>query len=66
MGVIYEISNSIDGRVYIGSTINLHKRWNEHKRNLLNNKDVLFSKLNLFDENCHPQPELIQMLKSLT
>jgi group I intron endonuclease len=38
MGVIYKISNSIDGRVYIGSTINPHKRWNEHKRNLLNNK----------------------------
>lgn len=38
MGYIYKISNIIDERVYIGSTLNLHKRWNEHKRNLLNSR----------------------------
>ena len=38
MGVIYKISNNVDDRIYIGSTINLNKRWNEHKRKLLNHK----------------------------
>lgn len=38
MGVIYKISNNIDNRIYIGSTINTNKRWYEHRRNLLNNK----------------------------
>lgn len=37
MGYIYKISNNIDDRVYIGSTINLNSRWREHKRKLLNN-----------------------------
>lgn len=37
MGVIYQISNNIDNRVYIGSTVNYNKRWKEHKRNLLRN-----------------------------
>jgi group I intron endonuclease len=37
MGHIYKISNNIDERVYIGSTINLHKRWLEHKKDLSNN-----------------------------
>lgn len=38
MGFIYKISNIIDDRVYVGSTINLNKRWNEHKRDLIRNK----------------------------
>jgi len=38
MGHIYIISNKVNTKVYIGSTINLNKRWNEHKRDLLNNK----------------------------
>jgi len=38
MGGVYKISNNIDGRVYIGSSVNFKKRWNEHKRDLLNNK----------------------------
>ena len=37
MGYVYEITNVIDDRVYIGSTINLDKRWCEHKRDLMNN-----------------------------
>lgn len=40
MGIVYEISNEIDDRVYIGSTLNQKKRWNEHKRDLLNNKHI--------------------------
>jgi len=36
MGYVYIISNNIDDRVYIGSTISLNKRWNEHKRKLIN------------------------------
>lgn len=34
---IYKISNSIDNRVYIGSSCNLKERIAEHKRDLLNN-----------------------------
>jgi len=35
---IYEIVNTINGHRYIGSSINIQKRWNEHKRDLNNNK----------------------------
>ena len=38
MGYVYKISNSIDERVYIGSTIYLNERWLEHKRKLLKDK----------------------------
>jgi len=145
MAYIYKISNNIDCRVYIGSTINLKKRWGEHKRSLLKGnhqnkhlqnfvnkygldvlkfnvievvdnkkqliseqfyldntankfniahaamivgvtqqsiskalkskggkseislykKEILLNNLDLFDKNCHPQPELVEMLKSL-
>ena len=36
MGFIYKISSDIDDRVYIGSTIRLDRRWNEHRRDLSN------------------------------
>lgn len=36
MGFIYKIFNNLDEKIYIGSTINLNKRWLEHKRDLLN------------------------------
>lgn len=35
MGFVYKISNSIDSRVYIGSSININSRWNEHKKKLI-------------------------------
>jgi len=37
---IYKIENIINGKVYIGQSINIYKRWSEHKRNLnnVNNK----------------------------
>jgi len=38
MGHVYKISNSVDDRVYIGSTVNLNRRWLEHRRDLSNNR----------------------------
>lgn len=35
---IYIISNTVDNRVYVGSAINLFKRYNEHNYNLADNK----------------------------
>ena len=35
---IYKITNKINGRYYIGSSINIKNRWNEHKRTLKQNK----------------------------
>lgn len=36
--VVYAIENAINGKRYIGSTINRHKRWAEHIYTLNNNK----------------------------
>lgn len=35
---IYKISSLIDGREYVGSSINIHKRWVSHKNDLLKNR----------------------------
>jgi group I intron endonuclease len=35
---IYQISNSINGKIYIGSSINLKQRFNDHKKLLRYNK----------------------------
>jgi group I intron endonuclease len=35
---VYSIKNMLDGKVYIGSTVNLKKRWRSHKYMLKNNK----------------------------
>ena len=35
---IYEIRNTINGHCYIGSSVNIQKRWNEHIRDLSANK----------------------------
>lgn len=35
---VYQIKNTLNGRVYIGSTRNLKKRWAEHRRDLMANK----------------------------
>lgn len=34
----YMITNTINGKIYIGSSENINKRWNEHKNMLLKNK----------------------------
>lgn len=38
MGYIYSIRNTSNDKLYIGSTINLKKRWREHKWSLNNNR----------------------------
>ena len=35
---IYQIVNETNGKIYIGSAINIRKRWNFHKRDLKLNK----------------------------
>ena len=34
---IYQIRNKINNKIYIGSSINIKKRWNEHMSDLFNN-----------------------------
>lgn len=36
--VIYKITNLLNGKVYVGSTIDRHVRWSEHRTRLLNNR----------------------------
>jgi group I intron endonuclease len=35
---VYKITNKNNGRYYIGSSVNINNRWNEHKRKLKQNK----------------------------
>lgn len=35
---IYLIRNKINGKTYVGSSVNINKRWNEHKHHLRKNK----------------------------
>ena len=35
---IYSITNTINGKIYYGSSNNIHNRWNEHRNNLNKNK----------------------------
>jgi group I intron endonuclease len=37
---IYKIENLINGRIYIGSSVDINKRINRHKNDLVNNKHV--------------------------
>lgn len=37
---IYKILNKINGKLYIGSAVNLSLRWSQHKYNLIKNKHV--------------------------
>lgn len=37
---IYKITNTINGKVYIGSSINIQKRLQDHKTNLRKNKHI--------------------------
>ncbi len=38
MQAVYTIKNVINNKIYIGSAVNIKKRWHEH-RNLLNNNN---------------------------
>jgi len=35
---VYQITNILNGKIYIGSSIDIRSRWKEHKRDLKNNK----------------------------
>ena len=45
---VYIITNIINNKIYIGSTINFSKRWKKHKQHLNNNKHV-YNKVLLTD-----------------
>jgi predicted GIY-YIG superfamily endonuclease len=48
---IYKIINSVDDRVYIGSTIQpLYKRWNEHKKRYRKKETTQYSSSILFND----------------
>jgi len=36
---IYKITNKINGKIYVGQSIDIHKRWREHKSDFKNRKD---------------------------
>lgn len=40
---IYKIENLINGKVYIGQSINILRRWNDHKSRYDNNKNQMFN-----------------------
>jgi len=51
---------------YIRKNTYTTKGWSiEVMNNNLYNENFCISNIDLFDDNCHPQPELISMLKSL-
>lgn len=35
---IYKITNKVNGKIYVGQSVNIKQRWAEHKANLRNNK----------------------------
>lgn len=35
---IYQITNKVNNKIYIGSSVNIEKRWREHKSDLKNNR----------------------------
>ena len=52
---IYIITNIINNKIYIGSTINFSKRWKKHKQHLNNNKHInyhLQKAWNKYGEKC--------------
>lgn len=52
---VYQIVNTINGHRYIGSAVDIRKRWNEHKRDLRNNRHhsvYLQRAWNKYGESC--------------
>jgi len=61
---IYKITNNINHRFYIGSSINIYKRWGEHKRTLRKNihdNDFLQKSWNKYGED-HFKFEIIELI----
>ena len=44
---IYKIENKVNGKVYIGQSVNIESRWKGHKSNLRNNKHKMIIYKNL-------------------
>ena len=44
MAYIYKITNKINGKIYVGETCNVNKRWKEHlhaaKKNICKNRPL--------------------------
>ena len=49
-GVIYMLRNNIDGKIYIGQTINLHSRLKDYKYKKLNRKSNLYHIIKIVNE----------------
>lgn len=50
-GVIYCIENNINGKKYVGQTINLRQRWSKHKRRLKKGRHDNSHLQNSFDKH---------------
>lgn len=42
---IYKITNTINGKIYIGQSINIRRRWNQEKRCAFNQNDTAYNQL---------------------
>lgn len=51
---IYMIKNNVNGKIYIGSAIDIHERWSLHKTSLRANRSMkkLQEDWNIYDEDC--------------
>ena len=42
---IYKIENKLNGKIYIGKSVNILERFNTHKRNAFNTKSLEYDKV---------------------
>lgn len=47
---IYQIVNSVNGKRYVGSSVNIERRWKEHKRRLRANSHVNMKLQNIYNK----------------
>jgi len=59
---VYKITNIIYGKSYIGNSINLRKRAQQHKWSYKRKESLLYSDMNTFGVNCFSF-EVIELLK---